>query len=118
MQENQGKNTYIWTALLITVLIFVLLAGMIFAPHIRPSNEVVLVDSDKGRVKSRVLDLEGSFSNLTMLIRTTNERVDDLISLNSDRNYAGIVESLQESNKQIKKLIGQVEELNKKVTEE
>jgi hypothetical protein len=53
-----------------------------------------------------------------MLIRTTNERVDDLISLNSDRNYAGIVESLQESNKQIKKLIGQVEELNKKVTEE
>lgn len=117
-RNNNSYKIFSGALLLGSALIFSLIVGVVFAPHIR-DNEVMIVDSDKGDLKSRVADLEVSFNNLSKVLESTSKHYEVVANRSFPaQDYRRLINSLSESNKQMEDLVKRVETLTKIVEEQ
>lgn len=117
-RNNNSYKVCSGALLLGSALVFSLIVGAVFAPHIR-DNEVMVVDSDKGSLKSRVADLESSFNNLTKVLEATSNHYEVVANRSfPTQDYGRLINSLTESNKQMEDLVKRVETLTKIVEEQ
>jgi hypothetical protein len=117
-RNNNSYKALTGVTLLGGALVFSLIVGAVFAPHIR-DREVLVVDADKGDLKSRVANLESSFNNLSKVLEATSLRYEAVVRRSSPiQDYSRLINSLTESNKQMEDLVKRVETLTKIVEEQ